>query len=213
MNRQVDHVEHDDITMLLPWYANGTLNDADRRRVDQHLATCRHCSDELSLCNEIQNATLADGAIPIPPAASASAIIERRDRRSRPGFLGDRRIQRIAAVLAAVGLLFVLGMMQLSPTELPNQRFTAATGAGASDSMDYVLQLQFGSGVSHAARSRVLQELGGTAQPVSEAEGVYAVLINLPPQTLSDLDQLARDLAAREEIEAAQFVALQVPVR
>ncbi len=213
MNRQVDHVEHDDITMLLPWYVNGTLDDADRRRIDQHLATCKHCSDELSLCNEIQNATLADGAIPIPPAASASAIIERRDWRSRLGFVGDRRLQRIAAVLVAVGLLFVLGMMQLSPTELPNQRFTTATSVGASDAMDYVLEVQFDSGVSQAARSGILQELGGTVQPVSEADGVYAVLISLPPQTLSDLDQLARDLEARDEIEAAQFVALQVPVR
>ncbi|RZV39346.1 MAG: zf-HC2 domain-containing protein [Chromatiales bacterium] len=213
MNRLVDHAEHDDITMLLPWYANGTLNEADRQRVDQHLATCGQCSDELSLCYEMQNATLADGAIPIPPAASASAIIGRRDWRSRFGFLGDRRTQRIAAVLAAVGLLFVLGMMQLSPTELPNQRFTATTSAGASDSMDYVLELRFSSGVSQAARSKILQELGGTAQPVGEADDVYAVLMNLPPQSLSDLDQLARDFAARDEIETAQFVALQVPVR
>lgn len=213
MNRQVDHVEHDDITMLLPWYVNGTLNDADRRRIDQHLAACRQCSDELSLCNEMQNATLADGAIPIPPAASASAIIERRDWRSRLRFVGDRRIQRVAAVLVAVGLLFVLGMMQLFPTELPNQRFTTATSAGASDAMDYVLELQFDSGVSQATRSGILQELGGTAQPISGADGVYAVLISLPPQTLSDLDQLARDLEARDEIQAAQFVALQVPVR
>lgn len=33
---------------LLPWYANGTLNEADRRRVDQHLTGCSTCRAELA---------------------------------------------------------------------------------------------------------------------------------------------------------------------
>ena len=32
---------------LLPWYANGTLNESDRRLVDQHLAGCSTCRAEL----------------------------------------------------------------------------------------------------------------------------------------------------------------------
>ncbi|MDH3621718.1 MAG: zf-HC2 domain-containing protein [Gammaproteobacteria bacterium] len=213
MNKQLAHAEHDDISMLLPWYANGTLDDAERERVDAHLDSCGQCTEELQLCVEMLNATMSDGAIPIPPAASAAAIIARDEQRPAFGFLRDRRVQRLAATLAAVGLLIVLGFMQFFPTQQPNQSFNAVTGTGGASSVDYVLELQFGVSVTQAARSRVLEELGGTARPANEDEGTYAVVISLPPQSLSELEQRAAELAARDEIETAEFVALQVPVR
>jgi anti-sigma factor RsiW len=39
---------------LLPWYANGTLGEADRQRVAQHLESCRDCSRELEDLSEIR---------------------------------------------------------------------------------------------------------------------------------------------------------------
>lgn len=39
---------------LLPWYATGTLGEADRQRVARHLETCRDCSRELEDLTEIR---------------------------------------------------------------------------------------------------------------------------------------------------------------
>ncbi len=39
---------------LLPWYATGTLGEADRQRVAHHLESCRECSRELEEFTEIR---------------------------------------------------------------------------------------------------------------------------------------------------------------
>ncbi|UAK23193.1 zf-HC2 domain-containing protein [Sphingomonas nostoxanthinifaciens] len=39
---------HDEAQLLLPWYATGQLDDADRRQVDDHLADCGACRAALA---------------------------------------------------------------------------------------------------------------------------------------------------------------------
>ena len=38
---------HADVEELLPWYATGQLNDVDRTRVDEHVASCVACQRQL----------------------------------------------------------------------------------------------------------------------------------------------------------------------
>src|SRR4051812_38010060 len=40
--------EHGNIEQLLPWYATGELDAADRQLVAQHLATCADCQRQLA---------------------------------------------------------------------------------------------------------------------------------------------------------------------
>src|SRR6476619_800742 len=40
---------------LLPWYANGTLNEAERHQVAHHLQSCADCSRQLEEVTEIRN--------------------------------------------------------------------------------------------------------------------------------------------------------------
>ena len=40
---------HDEAEELLPWYANGQLDEADRARVDAHLSSCAYCRQQLAL--------------------------------------------------------------------------------------------------------------------------------------------------------------------
>jgi anti-sigma factor RsiW len=57
-----------DIAELLPFYANGTLDAAERARVEAELATCTSCASELNELNALA-ATLkarADAAPPLP---------------------------------------------------------------------------------------------------------------------------------------------------
>jgi len=44
---QLDTEAHADVRALLPWYANQTLADYERRLVEVHLATCPRCRAEL----------------------------------------------------------------------------------------------------------------------------------------------------------------------
>ena len=44
---------HDEAEELLPWYANGQLDDADRAKVDAHLSSCAHCRQQLALDRQL----------------------------------------------------------------------------------------------------------------------------------------------------------------
>jgi Domain of unknown function (DUF4349)/Putative zinc-finger len=58
-----------EIAELLPFYANGTLDAAERARVEAELATCTECAGELRELETLAAAlkTHADAAPPLPP--------------------------------------------------------------------------------------------------------------------------------------------------
>lgn len=46
---------HREILLLLPWYANDTLNDRESARVENHIEQCHECRQELALCWQVQH--------------------------------------------------------------------------------------------------------------------------------------------------------------
>ena len=48
----IEREPHDEAEELLPWYATGQLDEADRALVDGHLSSCAYCRKQLSI--EIQ---------------------------------------------------------------------------------------------------------------------------------------------------------------
>jgi anti-sigma factor RsiW len=46
---RIEQEPHDEAEELLPWYANGQLDQADRKRVDAHLSSCATCRRQLEL--------------------------------------------------------------------------------------------------------------------------------------------------------------------
>src|SRR3954463_15347037 len=45
----LDRNPHDEAEELLPWYATGQLEEADRILVEDHLASCSECREQLTL--------------------------------------------------------------------------------------------------------------------------------------------------------------------
>ena len=43
------YTPHDEAEELLPWYANGQLDESDRAKVDAHLSSCAYCRKQLAL--------------------------------------------------------------------------------------------------------------------------------------------------------------------
>jgi anti-sigma factor RsiW len=81
---------HNEAEELLPWYATGQLDDADRARVESHLASCAYCRQQLvlerQLIDEFQQMSpqvesgweRLKGRIEAPVAAVAPASAPRR---------------------------------------------------------------------------------------------------------------------------------------
>lgn len=211
MTTTARNMTHEMVNERLPWYVNGTLPEMERAAVAAHVEECAACRDDLRTCEQMARAARADSPVPIPPVASADAVLRRADSRARWRRVPDWRIAAAVAVVSVAGALTYVQV--ISSDDATNQRFTTTTEATSLATVDYVFQLRFQPSADVVARARVLEELGGSAQLVDATSHEYRLTMALPPQSLRDLDQRAANIAAREEVAEADVVALQVPVR
>jgi hypothetical protein len=71
---------HQRIWELLPWYANGTLAEAEREKVEAHLAVCARCRDEEEACRRMTTAAKAAGEVaPSPHPVQLQRMLARID--------------------------------------------------------------------------------------------------------------------------------------
>ena len=104
---------HDEAEELLPWYATGQLDTADRLRVERHLYSCASCRRQLKAERRLAQQVQAMSPQADAGWARLKARLEPPRPRSpaQPGFLSDLRslIGRPAvAALAAAQLTFVI---------------------------------------------------------------------------------------------------------
>ena len=71
--------EHQDISALLPWYVNGSLDESERQRVDAHLIQCAGCRDDLAQEQRVYEGMTAETAVEYMPAASLKRLQARLD--------------------------------------------------------------------------------------------------------------------------------------
>jgi hypothetical protein len=104
---------HSEAEELLPWYANGQLDEADRSRVEKHLSSCAFCRRQLALERQ-----LIDEFRAMAPEIESGwarlrqrvqARIPKRQRRAGPlaGFWGFITRPAVAG-FAAAQLAFVI---------------------------------------------------------------------------------------------------------
>ena len=74
-----DPLTHGEITAMLPWYVNATLNAADRQRVDAHLSVCAVCREDLAFEARVFEGVRAQSAIEYMPVASLNRLRSRLD--------------------------------------------------------------------------------------------------------------------------------------
>lgn len=71
--------EHEDISALLPWYVNGSIDEHDRARVEAHSSVCQSCRDDLAHELLVFRGMTAETSIEYMPAASLKRLQARLD--------------------------------------------------------------------------------------------------------------------------------------
>ncbi|HEX4242558.1 MAG TPA: zf-HC2 domain-containing protein [Steroidobacteraceae bacterium] len=71
--------EHADVSALIPWYANETIGEDERRRVEAHIDGCEKCRRELAEQRRLREAMSSDTAVEYMPAASLNRLRARLD--------------------------------------------------------------------------------------------------------------------------------------
>lgn len=126
---------HTALHSLLPWYVNGTLDEAEREALEAHLAVCDHCAkayqQERMLAKAVN--TTPDN---IPDAGNALADLEagqdferprRRSARQRKGVIHSSWLPGIAIAQAAViAALAVALLLVINPNSVPASYHTVS---------------------------------------------------------------------------------------
>jgi anti-sigma-K factor RskA len=79
-NHRIENsAEHHELSALLPWYVNETLEERDRGRVEAHVGVCASCRDDLDAQQRIYAAIKAEPAVDYMPMASLKRLQARLD--------------------------------------------------------------------------------------------------------------------------------------
>jgi hypothetical protein len=143
-SRRTDHsAEHHEVSALIPWHANDTLDARDRLRVDSHLAMCPVCRDDLSVQKRIYEAIDAQPSVDYMPVASLRRLQARLDAQAAESpdsrMLPDERslpsapwrtwmAASVAGVTVTLGLFAADHWLQLERQQ-PNYRTVTSSAA------------------------------------------------------------------------------------
>ena len=107
---RLQDAEHQEVRLLLPWFATGRLEAADHARVKAHVAQCASCRDELRRERRLQ-AEVVD--LPLAVDRGWAAMLERLQAPPAE----PRRLWRVArpwfgwALAAGLGAVLVAGVI------------------------------------------------------------------------------------------------------
>ena len=202
---------HAEAELLLPWYANRTLDPRERDAVDDHLEQCKECREALELLARVKATVTESDTVPLIPDPRPDRLFEQLDRQtSRPHIQHFTRKWAIAAgiVVAVISTALVYTRQSADPIQ---PAYRTATSASAGDTVSYVVELRFADAVPEAEHPGILRELGATMIAPVEANTVR-VVVPIPARSMSAAERWRSELVARAEIAAAQIVAVQLPV-
>jgi hypothetical protein len=139
--------QHYEIQLLLPWYATGRLDAAERAKVEAHLVACPDCLAELRLERRLEAEV---GDLPVDVEHAWAAMVQRLDRAPRRRAPDLRAVLATAAhrsaealrggapwlgwaTAAAAGLVLVAGPMLRPPAQAPYHALASAAAPAAGN--------------------------------------------------------------------------------
>ncbi|MDB6082416.1 MAG: hypothetical protein JWN43_297 [Gammaproteobacteria bacterium] len=167
-----DEPEHEEISVLLPWYVNGTLAEFDRQRVDLHLRNCEACREDLQRERYVYGQMATDIGVEYMPGPSLKRLQAKLDDLGAPTLAdaaapaerSGRRTLRWQGALAAsvAAMAVVLGLSALSrwmpmstPAFQPNY-YTVTTAAARPP--DEVIRAVFSPTITLVELQEILDE-------------------------------------------------------
>jgi CheY-like chemotaxis protein len=181
--------EHDEVSLLLPWYLNGSLEQHEIARIDRHLADCAACGSELRELTEVATAIAADTDEDLEDDLAARASFARlrpslrtktysaptkvvrsgrlwRQTRARGGLAAF-------ALAASVMLLLTPTLLQHGPQPGDGDYVTLANSKSANAGEQ--LQIVFAPELAQTQRDALLAAVGGRLVGESNSAGAHKV--------------------------------------
>ena len=177
--------QHEQAQMLLPWFANGTLDASEAAMVEAHLAQCEACSEELAECIAMRELY---AAMPVQGTPQQSAPLRAGNvtpiRGLRRGLSSGWGRAAGAAVAAAAALTLIV---VVTPSERDSGEYRLL-GSNSGDRSGNAIVL-FSPDTAERDLRAALE--GADAKVVDGPTASGAYIVRVPAETRADaLEQL-----------------------
>ena len=207
---------NEELELLLPWYVNGTLDEASRKKIDEALALDENLRRSLQLAREDQQAAFeSNEAITPPPAATlerimAAAAASGRARRHSlklslaeafRGFVVSLSPRALAAVAAVLAVVIALQTVTISVMGLkgPGVELASVEPGGQSEATARLI-VGFAPGATVEQVTTLLDSLGLRIVQGPTGGGLYVVEVAVSEATGPEGEKVLQQLQGKRDM-------------
>ena len=206
---------HQDISLLLPWYVNKSLHDAESKRVENHLKVCLTCRRELVTLHKLAAAVQQEGELDSAAQVSFSGLKKRihstndinLEKAQEVAALPVRRkwfgktdvaqwrLPQTAFALAAVLLLSLMMPRFIDTGAIQQNDFRTLSDAENPVVSQNTMRVIFSNDIQKPQINDILASVQGRIIDGPTAQGIYTVAVD---NELASKDVLDRIISLRK---------------
>jgi hypothetical protein len=182
---------------MVPWYANGTLNEKEMAEFSAHLEVCERCRDDLeSTVDQMRRLNAAS----LPHSGADAGLSKLKARIAGHDDVGPakRSVPSYVPAVLSLATLILAGVVALTPYE--PETFQALT----SHSTKPVVQIAFSDGADEQTLRRIVLDSGGVLVGNPSRHGIYRLAFDSNDEASRTLDRL-------EHSEWVRWASLEHP--
>ena len=212
-------MKHDEIIELLPWYANQTLDENERREVETHLITCPECAREVESLSTMQKAVVeTENQEPsLPPLAlnRALAQIEDYERTKAPAGSAKRAPERrgwwmqwwestpfFARGLIAAQICLVIALVSVAFYQRahPSVIYITASGGTTENNDSARIVVRFKDGATEQEIRQLLLSIKGRIIDGPSAQNLYTVQLSMARDKTAEIERTLEILQQNQRV-------------
>lgn len=207
------YTTHDSTLVSLPWYVNGSLDEEERRMVDEHLAVCLTCRSELNTQQRIARTIQSRNTASVEVDAGFAQMRQRIQPKTRTllSRVRDCSCSKLSApawawasgIAVAASLFMAVPLLHdtVGPANTPGEFRTLSAVDGHLDFQENSLRLVFSAGLDDNTRRDILRSIHAVA--VSPPSSRDVLTVQVPDGKLTAALALLRE---RTEVRLAEPV-------
>ena len=211
-------MNHNEIIELLPWYANQTLEENERKIVEMHVAECSECADEVKNLTAMKKAVIEseDQGPALSPFALNRALAQiedyEREKNAPTSFKPDQlpvawgswwRLKPVfarALIAAQIVLVLALGGLTVYQHAHPTVIYTTTSGSSGENKASTRIAIQFSDTATEQEIRKTILGIRGKIVDGPSALGLYTVELPVARENRAEIDQALQTLRQNQHV-------------